>query len=134
MTVVQQAGAIAYRAIDGIPEILIVRAKKNPDDLIFPKGHIEPGESPEEAAVRELREEGGIEGEVVSHAGPSEYRSNGKTIHVEYFLCSYVKTVGTDEPRSPRWCSVDEALNLLTYEDVRGLLRAAVPIINSSLR
>src|SRR6476646_10984685 len=62
MGVVRQAGAIAVRKSGAAHEVFIVRAKKNPGDWIFPKGHIEPGESAPDAAVRELLEEGGVIG------------------------------------------------------------------------
>jgi len=55
MARVIQAGAITMRG----KKVLIVRAKKNPLDWIFPKGHVERGESLAETACRELAEEAG---------------------------------------------------------------------------
>jgi 8-oxo-dGTP pyrophosphatase MutT (NUDIX family) len=55
-TLVRQAGAIVFRTDDQGLRFLIVRAKQNPADWIFPKGHIEPGESAAAAALREARE------------------------------------------------------------------------------
>ena len=51
---VPQAGAIAFRIVDEAPQIMLVRAKKTPEHWIFPKGHIEAGETAEIAAAREL--------------------------------------------------------------------------------
>src|SRR5215213_7244397 len=57
MKVVRQAGAIVVRFDDDEPRLLLVTARRNPKTWIFPKGHIEDGETPAEAAVREAREE-----------------------------------------------------------------------------
>lgn len=129
MSRIEQAAAITYKISNGVPQVLIVRAKRNPDHWIFPKGHVEPGEAVEAAAVRELREEGGIDGEVVSRVGEYEYTRDESTFHVVSYLCVYRDTVGTKEPRSPQWCTIEEALELLTFPDARELLRKSLPII-----
>ncbi len=49
------------------PEFLVVSTTGRPGEWTFPKGHIEPGELPEQAAMREIREEAGI---VVALAAP----------------------------------------------------------------
>ncbi len=134
MSRVEQAAAITYKISNDIPLVLIVRAKRNPEHWIFPKGHIESGEAAESAAVRELREEGGVDGEVVSRVGEYEYTRDGFTFHVVTYLCEYRETVGTDETRSPRWCTIDEALGLLTFPDARELLQRSLAIIEKHLR
>jgi 8-oxo-dGTP pyrophosphatase MutT (NUDIX family) len=58
-----QAGAVVFKIVDGAPQIMLVRAKKTPEHWIFPKGHVEAGETAEIAAARELEEEAGIRGE-----------------------------------------------------------------------
>ena len=65
----KQAGAIIVRNGKAGPRILLVTARRNPDNWIFPKGHVESGETLKAAAVREAREEAGIEGKVVGAAG-----------------------------------------------------------------
>ena len=77
---VPQAGAIAFKIVDDSPLILLVRAKKTPDDWIFPKGHIELGETAEETAARELAEEAGVRAEPNVHrgsVGPRSFRGEG---------------------------------------------------------
>jgi len=54
---VDQAGGIAYRVERGAPSILVITSRKDPHQWIFPKGHIEPGETPVAALQRELAEE-----------------------------------------------------------------------------
>lgn len=131
---IRQAAAITFRIDNGIPLVLIVRAKRNPDHWIFPKGHVDPGETVEAAALRELREEGGVEGEVVSRVGALTYMREGRVFDVEHYLCAYRETLGTDEPRTPRWCSPEEALRLLTFSDARELLRRTLSIIEKHTR
>ena len=79
---VPQAGAVAFKIVDDSPLILLVRAKKTPDDWIFPKGHIEIGETAEETAARELAEEAGVRGEPVGLIGPVEFRSGDEDVRV----------------------------------------------------
>ena len=55
------AGGIVFRVIGDVPEFLIVTSRSNPEHWVLPKGHIEPGESPRSAAVREVLEETGVE-------------------------------------------------------------------------
>jgi 8-oxo-dGTP pyrophosphatase MutT (NUDIX family) len=126
---IQQAAAIALKYENGVPLVLIVRAKRDPEHWIFPKGHIEPGESPGEAALRELREEGGVEGRMLSPAGAVDFSRDGRDFHVEHFLCAFMRMTGTDEGRTPRWVTCEEAFAQLTFADTRELLRNALPTI-----
>src|SRR5439155_23315265 len=71
MSYIAQAGAITIRRQGPTPMVLLARAKKNPLEWIFPKGHIEPGETAAETAVRELQEEAGVAGEIVRSIGVS---------------------------------------------------------------
>ncbi|HSK17781.1 MAG TPA: NUDIX domain-containing protein [Longimicrobiales bacterium] len=122
MNAIQQAGAIAFRMQDDQPIILLVRARRDPDAWIFPKGHVEPGESIAAAALRELEEEGGVVGEIVSEVGSSSFREGGETYAVTYFLVRTAGTVSDAEDREQRWCTPADALRLLTFDDTRNLL------------
>lgn len=130
--IIRQAGAIAVKRGDtGIPLVMIVRAKKNPDHWIFPKGHVEQGESEEAAAERELCEEAGIEGIAVRRAGEEDFRLNNKLYRVAYFLVRYVADAGDGEAgREPRWCTIEEALSLLTFKESQHLLSRMAPFLD----
>jgi 8-oxo-dGTP pyrophosphatase MutT (NUDIX family) len=122
---VLQAGAIAVKGHGPTAEVLIVRAKKNPRDWIFPKGHIEAGETAAEAAARELREEAGVAGEVLGPVGESTFRSGDEQIKVTYFLVRFLRNAPAEEQRAVRWLPFREARALLTFDDARSLLDKA---------
>jgi 8-oxo-dGTP pyrophosphatase MutT (NUDIX family) len=126
---VNQAGAVAVRGRGSKAKVLLVAAKKSPGQWIFPKGHIEPGETPEEAAVRELREEAGVEGRIVKRLGESSFRSGKEDVTVAYFLVRFVKTVPPSERRKAEWHSFRDAWRLLTFDDARSLLDEAETIV-----
>ena len=123
--VIDQAGAVAVRGRGSDAEVLVVRARKNPEHWIFPKGHIESGEKAEDAALRELREEGGVDGAIARLLGVSTFASGLEQVKVSYFLVRFARTVPSAEQRELRWTSFDEARRLLTFDDARQLLEVA---------
>lgn len=130
---VAQAGAIAFKIVDDQLLILIVRAKKTPEDWIFPKGHIEPGETSEFAAERELAEEAGVQGKLFAPAGELQFRSGHKDVQVVYYLFDFVTEVPREEKREIKWCEYDEALNLLSHKGAVDLLKNAFPLLRKHL-
>ena len=106
----------------------------------LPKGWIEDGEAPEAAAVREVREEAGLDAEVVEQLGTIRYRFVSKyeaepahvrkQVHV--FLLRYVSGSTDDhddEVQDARWVDIDEATRMLTFKDEQrmvGLAREAL--------
>jgi len=108
------------------PQVLLVTAKRNPRNWIFPKGHIEKGERPEEAALRETREEAGVSARLIGPAGILEFGFLGAKARVEYFLVLYTREAGPPEDGRQRiWCGLDDALDRLSYRNTRKLLRKA---------
>ena len=95
----------------------------------LPKGHIEEGETPEQAAVREVREETGIESEISKSLGVIDFwfMASGKRIHktVHHFL---FKEVGgsiapqVSEVDDVRWFPLDEIVSKLAYPDEKKLI------------
>jgi 8-oxo-dGTP pyrophosphatase MutT (NUDIX family) len=123
---IRQSGAIIVRLDGDEPQVLLVTAKRNPKRWIFPKGHIEKGESAEDAALREAREEAGVLVKSIGPAGSLEYHFLGAGFRVEYFLAVLKREAGPPEKgRSRRWCSLDEALERLRFKNTRKLLRKA---------
>jgi 8-oxo-dGTP pyrophosphatase MutT (NUDIX family) len=128
---VPEAGAIAADLTGGSWRFLLVTARASPTQWIFPKGHLEPGESFEQAALRELREEAGVSGESLGHIGTLQYTSNRERVQVEYYVIRSVGETDPAEDREVRWCSYDEALDLLTFDDARQLLKRALALIRA---
>jgi ADP-ribose pyrophosphatase YjhB (NUDIX family) len=131
LTWIAQAGAIAFKVVNDSLLILLVRAKKNPQDWIFPKGHIEKGETAEAAAARELEEEAAIRGESLGLVGSLNFQSGDEMVSVAYYLFRFVSEVAETEKRERKWCDYDEALALLSHRDAAELLKKALPIIES---
>jgi 8-oxo-dGTP pyrophosphatase MutT (NUDIX family) len=130
MRVIRQSGAIVVRLDRDQPQVLLVSAKRNPRNWIFPKGHIEKGESPEAAALRETKEEAGVVGKLVAPAGVLEYRFMGVTARIEYFLALFTReTAPPEDGRTRIWCGLDEALERLSYKNTRKLLRKAWKLV-----
>ena len=130
MPLIRQSGAIVVRLDGTEPQVLLVTAKRNPRNWIFPKGHIERGESAEDAALREAREEAGVIGKLIGPAGVLEYGFLGAKARVEYFLAEFTREAGPPEDgRSRAWLGLDEALERLNYKNTRKLLRKAWKLI-----
>jgi ADP-ribose pyrophosphatase YjhB (NUDIX family) len=124
LEIVTQAGAVAIRGTYPHLEVLIVRAKKNPADWIFPKGHVEKHEDSRDAALRELEEEGAVTGEVVAELGVDFFILDNRSVEVSYYLVTATKDIPPQEARERRWVTLAEARELLTYDKPRMMLDA----------
>jgi len=116
--------------------VLLIQVQNLKGDKVwtFPKGHLEPGETPEQAALREVAEETGWECEITSDLYKAEYSfMRGEMLvdkDVRWFL---VKRVGGDGlPKTPdevfdmKWLPLEEAEQELIYKsdlDIVDLLK-----------
>jgi 8-oxo-dGTP pyrophosphatase MutT (NUDIX family) len=122
------AGGLVVR--DG--EILLISTREG-KRWQLPKGHLEPGETSEQAAVRETREETGVTGRVVATLPPVEYWFNerGVRIHkrVDYYLLAYVMGDAADYDRKEvsgaAWFGWQDGLARLTFANERKVVEAA---------
>jgi 8-oxo-dGTP pyrophosphatase MutT (NUDIX family) len=128
------AGGVVMNAANEI--VVIVPTRRAADGskvLALPKGHPDGEESPLEAALREVREEAGVEAEVVASLGEVRYwyQRGGRRIAkvVEFFLLRYVSgDVGDHdhEVEVARWIPAAEAAERLTYAGERDMVRRAL--------
>ena len=125
---VRQAGGVAFRRRGDELSILLVTSKKQAGFWIFPKGHVEPGETDAEAGVRETMEEAGVTGDLLGPVGaPLEYDWDGKRYRVQYFLIRATAEAPASDGRTIAWLPYDEALTRLSFDDTGRLLREARP-------
>lgn len=134
------AGGAAFRIENGAPQIAIISAKPSLRWQL-PKGIIDAGETPEIAARREVREEAGIETEILSKIETIEYwyvgdnRGERVRFHklVHFFLLRYTSGDVADhdhEVGEARWVKPDEALEMLAFRAEKGVVEKAVVAIN----
>lgn len=122
---IAQAGAVVVRLDGAEPQYLLVKARRDPRVWIFPKGHVEDGETTEETALREAEEEAGVLGRVIAPLGALEFESLGRPLHVEYFLVELLGDARWSEGRPFVWGTYDETLERIPFDSARGLLTKA---------
>lgn len=128
------AGGVIFRRLpDNALRFLLIRDSY--DKWGLPKGHLEEGETPAEAALRETREEVGLND--LRLVGPIRiidwhFRARGGRL-IHKFCHFFLLESPADEPvpqleegiTACRWCSLEEALTDLSYDNARGVLRRA---------
>jgi 8-oxo-dGTP diphosphatase len=98
------------------------------DDWSLPKGKLDPGETFEQAALREVWEETGLRCRLGRELPSVRYEVRGRPKIVRYWLMSVEADPGftpNDEVDELRWLAPAEALELLTYERDKGVVTAA---------
>ena len=123
--VIEQAGAIVVRRRKGDARVLLITAKRDAGHWLFPKGHVEDGETLEETAVREAAEEAGVRATIVGRAGIMTFDYEGESVRVHYFLAETDDKGKPEKRRQLAWCSFDEAMEQLTFAETRALLKDA---------
>lgn len=135
------AGGVAYRRQAGQVEVaLILVGPRNRWQL--PKGAVNQGEAMEAAARREVREETGLETELIGLLDTIEYwfyatRGGERTrFHkmVHFYLMRFISGAVTDhdhEVLEARWVESSQALDMLAFESERGILRKALERIQA---
>lgn len=123
------AGGVVFRANGGDPLFLLIRDSYN--NWGFPKGHLEEGERPEDAALREVREETGIDD--VALRGTIDtidwyFRFRGKLIHkvCHFFLMetgqAQTSPLEAEGITACQWIGYDAARSAISYGNARLVL------------
>jgi 8-oxo-dGTP pyrophosphatase MutT (NUDIX family) len=117
--VVRAAGGLVCRNGDGGRAEIVLVHRPAYDDWAFPKGKLDPGESEEEAAIREVEEETGLRCRLERDVGITHYHdSRGRPKTVRYWQMTPVggALAAANEVDDARWVSLADAPDLLTYE------------------
>jgi 8-oxo-dGTP pyrophosphatase MutT (NUDIX family) len=128
------AGGVVYQRSDEGVEVVLAARRTRRGDLAWglPKGLVEPDETPEQAAVREVREETGLEAVVEVSLGEIRYFYVWEGVRVRkavhFFL---MRATGgdvsqhDDEMEEVRWFALSVALRRATYKGEREVLQRA---------
>jgi diadenosine hexaphosphate hydrolase (ATP-forming) len=129
MAPVQSGGIIVWRD-------RVVLRRTILGEWVFPKGWIDPGETPEQAAIREAREETGVQAQIVRIAGNAAYEADGEVRDVVYYVMrvtnspEWVEHAGIDAASFP----VDEVASVLSFDNIRDLWEHALPEVRHVIR
>jgi 8-oxo-dGTP pyrophosphatase MutT (NUDIX family) len=122
---VKAAGGVVVRREDGGVRVVLCHRPRY-DDWSFPKGKLEPGESWEHAALREVEEEIGLRCALGAELPSASYRvPKGRKV-VRYWLMQPQSGAfaPNEEVDEMRWLAPEQAERLLSYEHDRALARA----------
>jgi 8-oxo-dGTP pyrophosphatase MutT (NUDIX family) len=138
----RSAGGVVFRVApgsQGSPRALFLLIRDSYRNWGFPKGHVEKGEPPEQAALREVAEETGLA--ELSLRGEIDtidwyFRFRGRLIHK---FCHFYLIESAGEETCPqreegitacRWLPLEEALEMISYANARDVLRRAAELMN----
>ena len=129
------AGGVVYRMDNDQVEVALILVGPK-ERWQLPKGAVNQNETDEAAALREVREETGLEGELLELLDRIEYwfyaSRGGKRVrfhkYVSFYLMHYLRGVvedHDDEVIEARWVEIEQAIDLLAFESERGVTRQA---------
>ena len=140
-------GAVIRHKRRGAEICLVLRHRHRQSEYSLPKGHINKEENPNEAALREVREETGCLAKITAVLGTITYQFKKKGLQalvhkdVTFFLMSIegasCGVLDTEEVAGVKWASFDEAIRIVSYENERQIIRKAKQVVegpNSDLR
>ena len=136
------AGGLVYRSNDSEVEV-VVCGRNAPPVWGLPKGTPDPGESREQTALREVREETGLEVEIERFIDTIDYwfvrPSDGVRCHktVLYYLMSATGgdvSLHDQEFDEVRWLQADQAVETMTYQDEVEIVKKGLSVVQEAGR
>ena len=89
-------------------------------------GRIEPGETPKQAAVREVEEEAGVRASVAGRLDDVVLAMGDEHQRIRYFLMAAVEETEAHEGRGVAWLSASEAMERLLFPQAKATLQNAI--------
>jgi 8-oxo-dGTP pyrophosphatase MutT (NUDIX family) len=134
------AGGVVFRRVFQRVEVAVIRPR-GAQRWQLPKGLVDPGETPEQTGRREVREEAGIDADVVAPIETIEYWYVGtdrdgervrfhKTVH--FFVLAFCTGDVADhdhEVAEARWMPIDEAVEALAFKNEKAVVEKAARLI-----
>lgn len=126
------AGGVIYRVMEGVPHVLLIRDAYEHWGL--PKGHLEEGETPDAAALREAEEETGLAELTLGprlHTIDWYFRARGRLIHKYCHFYLMESHGGETVPQLDEgitaccWVALPDALEQISYDNAREVLKLA---------
>jgi 8-oxo-dGTP pyrophosphatase MutT (NUDIX family) len=134
------AGGVAFRKQDGRIDVALISVGAD-NRWQLPKGLVDKGESTEDAAIREVREEAGIDTEIVTRIDKVEYwyfwKENGQRIRYHKFVYFYLLRYKAGDVRDhdhevneARWLDIDDAIEMLAFDNEKKIMEKAKELIS----
>jgi 8-oxo-dGTP pyrophosphatase MutT (NUDIX family) len=134
------AGGVAFRKQDGRIDVALISVGAD-NRWQLPKGLVDKGESTEDAAIREVREEAGIDTEIVTRIDKVEYwyfwKENGQRIRYHKFVYFYLLRYKAGDVRDhdhevneARWVNIDDAIEMLAFANEKKIMEKAKELIS----
>lgn len=133
------AGGVAFKTANDATEVVLIKTSSE-GRWQLPKGHLDPGETSEQAALREVREEGGIDCELIAEIEKVDYwyvdRWGSEPVrthkYVHFYLMKYVggsTDDHDDEVTEARWFDLKAAIESLAFPAEKAVVKKAAEMI-----
>lgn len=136
MRYIKSCGFIVYKAENNENFYLIIKSHNG--DVGFPKGHMESGENELQTAIRELKEETGMDVDTIydfryqiEYPLPRVHDAMKQTVYFLGKCASDDIIIQETEVASAEFVTYDKAIEKLTFEETKNMLKKANDIINS---
>jgi 8-oxo-dGTP pyrophosphatase MutT (NUDIX family) len=137
------AGGVVFRRRRRLTEVALISVGEQ-NRWQLPKGLVDAGESPEDAALREAREETGLDAELIAPIEKIEYwyfsTERGARVRFHKFVHFYLLRFTSGDVRDhdaevneARWIEIDEAIEMLAFKGERAIVERAREMIEDEL-